>query len=69
MICLHQRRSQDFCLGGGPHGTFSVVSPGADRIQWGRGGVVAENFRDLNSACRNYPAVLNINDACAPAPR
>ena len=31
---------------GGPPGTFSVISPGADRIQWG--GVVAEIFRDLN---------------------
>ena len=39
---VSQRRSHDFFLGG-PPGTFSVISPGADRIQWG-GGVVADIF-------------------------
>ena len=29
---------------GGPPGTFSVISPGADRIQWGGGSSVAEVF-------------------------
>ena len=37
-----QRVSQDFCLGG-PPGTFSIISLGAGRIQWGWG-VVAEIF-------------------------
>ena len=39
---VQQRRSQDFCLGGGAPGTFSVISE-ADQIQWGEG-VVAEIF-------------------------
>ena len=43
---FHQRRSQDFCLGGATR----PISPGrfseADQIQWG-GGVVADIFRDL----------------------
>ena len=38
-----------FFWGGAP-GTFFVISPGADRIQWG--GVVAEIFRDLNYRIR-----------------
>ena len=42
-----QRRSQDFCLGGGHPVHFPSSLRGADRIQWGGGGVVAEIFRGL----------------------
>ena len=35
LVTIIQRRSQD--LGGGSPGTFSVISPRADRIQWGGG--------------------------------
>ena len=49
-----QRRSQDFCLGGGLpavgrcHPVHFPSSPEADQIQWGGvAGVVAEIFRDL----------------------
>ena len=42
---IWQRRSQDFCLGGGhPADVTRYISPEADQIQWGGEGVVAEFF-------------------------
>ena len=40
-----QRRCQDFCLGGGPPGTFDVISPEADHVRWGGGGSGRHFFR------------------------
>ena len=50
LFVFKQRRSQDFCLGGATRYIFRHLSPGADRIQWGGGGVVA----DICSS-RNFP--------------
>ena len=40
---------------GGPPGTFSVISPGTDRIQWGRGGSSRNFSRKLINPIPSIP--------------